>query len=65
MELRCANSDCRGYWLGEAPERVVLMEMVAKGADVTVQPPRDLRICKRCGCVNVFVTLKDLGLRAA
>ncbi|WP_425154697.1 hypothetical protein [Candidatus Palauibacter sp.] len=56
-ELRCARCDC---WLGESAEPLVHVDTVTKGYDVTLAPPRDLRLCKSCGRVNVFVPRRSL-----
>lgn len=56
-ELRCGG--CQ-YWLGESAEPLVFVETVAKSADALVQRPRDLRLCKSCGRVNVFIRRGDL-----
>ena len=55
--LRCRNCN---RWLGESTEPLIFIEHVRKSADVHIRPPRDLRFCKNCNCVNVFVNLKDL-----
>jgi HK97 family phage prohead protease len=64
--LKCAN--CK-YWLGEAVEEMAAIDHVGHGRDVTLSPPRDLRLCKQCGRVTVFVRRKDLdrllGVRVA
>ena len=57
MTVRCGNCD---YWLGESAEPVVFVDHVPRSAEVGVQAPRDLRLCKACGRVNVFVARKDL-----
>ena len=48
------------HWLGESPEPLVYVDSVAKGADVRIPPPRDVRICKGCGGVAVFVPRRAL-----
>lgn len=63
MELRCGNGKC-GYWLGESAVPLVNLGVVAKAADATVRGPRDLRLCRKCEQVNVFVTRESLGLAA-
>jgi hypothetical protein len=60
--VRCGNCD---YWLGESSTPLVRIEVVAKGEDVALAPPRDLRLCKGCGRVNVFVATKDLDVLRA
>lgn len=52
-----------GYWLGEATEPLVRIEVVPRGPDVTVDSPRDLRYCKQCLSVNVFVPRKEFDRR--
>lgn len=61
-ELRCGNCS---HWLGEAPVPLVRIDVVARGSDARVKPPRDLRLCKSCGRVNVFVARADLEARLA
>lgn len=58
--LRCGNCHC---WLGEATVELVRIEVLEKGAEATIRPPRDLRLCKQCRRVNVFVPKADLDLR--
>lgn len=60
--VRCGN--CQ-HWLGEAPEALVYVEHVGKGAEAKVEPPRDLRLCKSCNRVNVFIARKDLDIARA
>ena len=57
--LRCGKC---GYWLGESTVSLVRVEHVSKGNDVTIAPPRDLRLCKQCSRVNVFIARADLDL---
>lgn len=64
MELRCGNGRCN-YWLGEAPSQMVNLGVFAKAGDVTIQGPRDLRLCRKCEQVNVFVPLAELGIKSA
>ena len=59
-ELRC--QDCR-KWIGEATTALVPVETVAAGKDCKVAPPRDLRLCRSCGRVTVFIPRADLDLR--
>jgi hypothetical protein len=59
MTLRCGSCD---YWLGESVVPLVRVEHVAKGDEVTIRPPRDLRLCKACGRVTVFVAIRDLDM---
>lgn len=61
-ELRCSNCN---YWLGESVVSLAHLGHVQKSAEATVKPPRDLRVCKSCGQVNVFVPREGLGLPAA
>lgn len=51
-ELRCGNCN---HWLGESPVELVFVETVERGPDARIASPRDLRLCKSCGRVNVFV----------
>jgi hypothetical protein len=62
MELRCGKCN---YWLGESTVPLVNLGTVAKSSEAVVKPPRDLRVCKSCGSVNVLVARKDLGIRTA
>lgn len=55
---------CR-YWLGESLQPVVYVASVKKGEEVTIAEPRDVRICKGCGQVAVFVPRAGLDLRRA
>lgn len=57
MEIRCGNCN---YWLGESTVPLVNLECVMKSAEATIKPPRDLRVCKSCGQVNVLIARKDL-----
>lgn len=57
--VRCGKCS---YWLGESPEPLVFVEDVAKSNEASVDPPRDMRLCKSCGRVNVFIARKDLDL---
>ena len=57
MELRCGK--CK-HWLGESPEPVVYVETVANSSESQIPPPRDLRMCRSCQRLNVFVPLKAL-----
>lgn len=57
--VRCGN--CK-HWLGESPEPLVFVEDVGRSDEARVDPPRDLRLCKSCGRVNVFIARKDLDL---
>lgn len=63
-ELRCGSC---GNWLGEAAVDLVFVEDVEKGqksvSSLDVQRPRDLRLCKSCERVNVFVPRSDLDRR--
>ncbi|MFW6089686.1 MAG: hypothetical protein ACODAB_08030 [Gemmatimonadota bacterium] len=59
-EIRCGKCS---HWLGEAPEPLVYVEHVGRSTEARVEPPRDLRLCKSCGRVNVFVARTDLGER--
>lgn len=61
-EVRCGNCS---HWLGESPVPLVFIEHVQKGADAKVLAPRDLRLCKSCSRVNVFVALEHLQARLA
>lgn len=60
----CGNGRCK-YWLGESPEPLVYVESVEKGEEVTIPPPRDVRICKGCGQVAIFVPKSSLKVRHA
>lgn len=62
-EVRCGNAKCNSYWLGEAAEPMVFIEHVAKGEPVNVASPRDVRLCKACGRLNVHVTRGHLMAR--
>lgn len=57
IEVRCGNC---GHWIGEAPAELILVEHVKRSGDTKVEAPRDLRICRGCGRVNVFVALSSL-----
>lgn len=60
--IRCGNCD---HWLGESPEPLVFVEHVGRGTDAKINPPRDLRLCKACLRVNVFIKRSDLdGVRS-
>lgn len=59
-ELRCGDCD---YWIGEASTELVLVATIQKNTDPPVQSPRDLRLCKGCGKVSVFVARTDLYAR--
>lgn len=56
-EVRCGNC---GHWLGESPEQLVFIEHVAKSGEARIDPPRDLRMCRSCQQVNVFIRLAEL-----
>lgn len=56
-DLQCGN--CK-LWVGESAEPMVKIDVVDSGFEATVPPPRDLRLCKRCGKVTVFVPSKDI-----
>ena len=58
--LRCHN--CR-KWIGEAAIALIPVETVAAGTECKVAPPRDLRLCRSCGRVTVFIPRADLDLR--
>lgn len=60
--VHCGNGRCK-YWLGESPEPLVYVESVEKGEEVTIPAPRDVRICKGCGSVAIFVPKASLDLR--
>lgn len=60
--VHCGNGRCN-YWLGESSEPLVYVESVAKGEHVTIPAPRDVRICKGCGHVAIFVPRSSLDLR--
>lgn len=51
-ELRCGNC---GYWVGESTEAMVFVETVDRSVKCLLSPPRDMRICKSCNRVNVFI----------
>lgn len=59
-EIRCGNCS---HWLGESPSELVFVEHVQRGPDARVIPPRDLRLCKSCGRVNVFVAREEVEAR--
>lgn len=59
-EIRCGN--CK-HWLGEATEPLVYVEHVNRGPDANVSRPRDLRLCKSCNRVNVFISKAALDGR--
>lgn len=58
MEIRCGN--CK-HWLGESAVPLVYIEHVGHGTEARVAAPRDLRLCKSCGRVNVFVARDHLA----
>lgn len=60
--VHCGNGACK-YWLGESPEPLVYVESVEKGEEVKIPPPRDVRICKGCGSVAIFVPRESLARR--
>ena len=60
MDVRCG--DC-GYWLGESSQKLIHVECLAHSTETRVAPPRDLRLCKKCGRVNVFIAAADLDWR--
>jgi hypothetical protein len=60
-ELRCGACN---YWLGESVAPLVRLGTVEKSSEATVKRPRDLRVCKSCGKVNVFLARSALGLDA-
>jgi hypothetical protein len=62
MEIRCGN--CR-HWLGESAVPLVYIEHVGHGTKARVAAPRDLRLCKSCGRVNVFVAREHLNAALA
>ena len=57
IEVRCG--EC-GQWIGESPAELVLVEVVDRGSDATVEPPRDIRRCPSCKLVSVFVARASL-----
>ena len=59
-EVRCRN--CR-KWVGETVAPLVPVETVAAGEESKIAPPRDLRLCRSCGTVTVFIPRADLDLR--
>lgn len=52
-DLRCGTCN---YWIGESAIDLVRVEVVDRSAETRVATPRDLRVCKSCGGVNVFVS---------
>lgn len=56
-EVRCGNCS---HWLGESSVPLVYVEHVRRGSEARVSAPRDLRLCKSCGRVNVFVARDHL-----
>ena len=60
MALRCQN--CR-KWIGESVVALVPVETVRAGKECKVAAPRDLRFCRSCGRVTVFIPKADLDLR--
>lgn len=56
-ELRCKGCS---HWLGESPVPLVYVESVKKSAEARITTPRDLRLCKSCGYINVFIARADL-----
>ena len=60
--IRCGNCT---HWLGESSVPLVFVAHVQKGEEPGVERPRDLRLCKSCGSVNVFVSRNDLAGRLA
>lgn len=59
-ELRCGN--CK-HWLGESSEPLLYVEHVDRSSDARVSRPRDLRLCKSCNQVNVFILKSALDTR--
>lgn len=56
-ELRCGNCN---FWLGESSEPLVYVDTVPKwdpatDGELKVRKPRDLRLCKKCEHVNIYV----------
>jgi hypothetical protein len=64
--IECGN--CK-TWLGESVVDLVFVEHVEKGvesvSELGVRPPRDLRLCKSCDRVNVFIPRAELDQRRA
>ncbi len=58
--LRCY--ECR-KWVGESVDPLIPVDRIAAGAECKVDPPRDLRLCRSCGVVTVFIPRADLDLR--
>ena len=58
--LRCGNCN---HWLGESVERLVFIKHVGKSPEAGIERPRDLRLCKSCSRVNVFIPRSDLDIR--
>lgn len=56
-ELKCGNC---GYWVGESSKPLAYVEHVASGYEAVIPHPRDLRLCKQCSRVSVFVPEEDL-----
>jgi hypothetical protein len=57
--LRCGSCN---HWLGESVEPLAFVECVKNGMDATIAPPRDLRLCKSCLRVSVFIPRRDLDI---
>lgn len=57
MDIRCGNCS---HWLGESAVPLVFVEHVKRGTEARISAPRDLRLCKSCGRVNVFVAREHL-----
>jgi HK97 family phage prohead protease len=57
IALRCANCS---HWVGEAVEEMVRIGHEPNAKNLHVRPPRDLRLCRSCGRVTVFIPKNDL-----
>ncbi len=44
---------------------MIFVDHVSRDPEAEIGPPRDLRLCKSCGRVNVFVQKDDLDLHMA
>ncbi len=62
IELRCPGC---GHYLGESAAELILVDRVAKGDEVRVSPPRDIRVCRHCGTKAVYVPRSELEVRLA
>lgn len=59
-EVRCQNCS---HYLGESSVELVSLGTVKHSTEVKVQPPRDLRYCKSCQNISIYVARADLEAR--